>query len=181
MDAASFELSIAIGFLVVANAALGRLYVAEEQNTLFSTNMHLWAWLVSGVFWMPLALMYCKKRSIHSPFSTIALVWPILIACCEMYAETRNDPSFSRRTSVQMDMNALINISLALGTVFYISNVDEKEVQAEACGSTAKIVLALCICFLLPSPCINEVIIIQRIATSYATGLLLLTASRIEL
>eukprot|EP00965_Chrysotila_dentata_P258795 6213346-Pleurochrysis_carterae.AAC.1 len=98
-----------------------------------------------------------------------------------MYAETRQDAWSVRRTSVQMDMNALINISLALGTVFYISNVDEKEVQAEACGSTAKIVLALCICFLLPSPCIHEAIVVQRIATSYATGLLLLTASRIQI
>ena len=134
-------------------------------------------WSVGSMLWLIVVQKLIPKHY-HSKFPIISLgiAWPILIGASEMFALLYNSNK-DNRGSVQMDMGALLNIGFSLSAASLLAKESGEKEIGKTCVIMTSGVIILCLCFLMPSPALIRTPILQRMAISYATGLLLITST----
>ena len=134
-------------------------------------------WSVGSMLWL-IIIQKLIPLEYHTKFPIISLgvIWPILIGISEMFALLHNGNK-DNRGSVQMDMSALLNIGFSLSAASLLAKESGEKEIGKTCVIMTSAVIILCLCFLMPSPALIRTPILQRMAISYATGLLLITST----
>ncbi len=75
-----------------------------------------------------------------------------------------------------MDMGALLNIGFSLSTVAAMARERGFGESARCVALLTSSVVIICLCFLIPNPLVFRAGIFQKIAISFATGMLLVSS-----
>tara|TARA_Y100000991_G_scaffold139150_1_gene104846 strand:- start:405 stop:950 length:546 start_codon:yes stop_codon:yes gene_type:complete len=134
-------------------------------------------WSIACVAWVFLVRQVVPESLLlRGTVPWLGVAWPLAIAVAESFAIASGESPRENRGSVQMDMGALLNIGFSLSTVAAMARERGFGESARCVALLTSSVVIICLCFLIPNPLVFRAGIFQKIAISFATGMLLVSS-----